>query len=217
MTDKELMQQALEALEQVAEYFNADSTEAKTIIALRKRLVQPDPSAYWHNEFLKHNTTSEQPAQQQEVDWEKLYRLEVKKKEALAAKYERDTGKKLTRIVPMAEQPEQQEQGDSNCQDDDGCPTEMAVLQRFWRGEPIPTEHYPAWFRPAQQQEPLLQEIARLHDRIKDLEMDVEFLLRPASKPWMGLTREDKVEILRANGEAAVLILTESKLREKNA
>lgn len=49
---------------------------------------------------------AEQPAQH-DVDWEKLYRLEVKKKEALAAKYERDTGKKLTRIVPMAEQPAQ--------------------------------------------------------------------------------------------------------------
>ena len=36
------------------------------------------------------------------------------------------------------------------------------------------------------------------------------------SKPWVGLTSEDKVEILRANGEAAVLILTEAKLREKN-
>ena len=47
------------------------------------------------------------PAQQpQGVDWEKLYRLEVKKKEALAAKYERDTGRKLTCIVPMAQQPQ---------------------------------------------------------------------------------------------------------------
>jgi hypothetical protein len=45
---------------------------------------------------------SEQPSHQ-EVNWERMYRLEVKKKEALAAKYERDTGKKLTRIVPMAE------------------------------------------------------------------------------------------------------------------
>ena len=36
-------------------------------------------------------------------------------------------------------------------------------------------------------------------------------------KPWVGPTSEDKVEILRANGEAAVLILTEAKLREKNA
>lgn len=43
---------------------------------------------------------------EQKVDWEKLYRLEVKKKEALAAKYERDI-KPLTKIVPMA-QPEQE-------------------------------------------------------------------------------------------------------------
>lgn len=66
MTDRELMQQALEALEQVVKYFNVDSTETKTIIALRERLAQPDPVPYWHSEFLKHNTTSEQPAQQQE-------------------------------------------------------------------------------------------------------------------------------------------------------
>ena len=58
--------EALNALEQVAEYFNVDSTETKTIIALRERLAQPDPVLYWHSEFLKHNTTSEQPAQQQE-------------------------------------------------------------------------------------------------------------------------------------------------------
>ena len=50
---------------------------------------------------------AEQPAQQEPVDWEKLYRLEVKKKEALAVKYERDI-KPLTKIVPMA-QPAQQE------------------------------------------------------------------------------------------------------------
>ena len=35
-------------------------------------------------------------------------------------------------------------------------------------------------------------------------------------KPWVGLTDEDKVEILRANGEAVVMMLTEAKLREKN-
>ena len=39
----------------------------------------------------------------------------------------------------------------------------------------------------------------------------------PASKPWVALTSEDKVEILRARGEASVLHLTEAKLREKNA
>ena len=50
----------------------------------------------------------------------------------------------------LMEQPAQQEQGDSICQEDDGCPTELAVLQRFWRGQPIPDEHQPAWFKPAQ-------------------------------------------------------------------
>ena len=27
----------------------------------------------------------------------------------------------------------EQERGDSACKEDDGCPTERAVLQRFWR------------------------------------------------------------------------------------
>ncbi len=39
----------------------------------------------------------------------------------------------------------------------------------------------------------------------------------PQEKPWVGLTAEDRVEILRAKGEAAVLNLTEAKLKEKNA
>lgn len=58
-----------------------------------------------HNDGFRAGVASvtQQP---QSVDWEKLYRLEVKKKEALAAKYERDTGRKLTRIVPMAQQPQ---------------------------------------------------------------------------------------------------------------
>lgn len=55
------------------------------------------------------------------------------------------------------EQPAQQEQGDSICQEDDGCPTELAVLQRFWRGQYIPYEHYPTWCKPAQRK-PLTHE-----------------------------------------------------------
>ena len=59
MNDRKLMQQALNALEQVVKYFNVDSTETKTIIALRERLAQPDLVPYWHGEFLKYNTTSD--------------------------------------------------------------------------------------------------------------------------------------------------------------
>ena len=46
MTDRELMQQALNALEQVAEYFSDDSCESKTINALRERLAQPYPDNF---------------------------------------------------------------------------------------------------------------------------------------------------------------------------
>lgn len=35
-------------------------------------------------------------------------------------------------------------------------------------------------------------------------------------KEWQELTTEDRVEILRAKGEAAVMLLTEAKLKEKN-
>jgi predicted nucleic acid-binding protein len=83
---REAMQLALEALEDANDVarmeFGDEDYHSEAINALRQAL-------------------SEQSSHQ-EVDWEKLYRLEVKKKEALAAKYERDI-KPLTKIVPMAE------------------------------------------------------------------------------------------------------------------
>ena len=39
---------------------------------------------------------------------------------------------------------------------------------------------------------------------------------QPARKPWVGLTSADRVEILSADGEAAVMLLTEAKLKERN-
>ena len=80
MTDRELMQQALNALEQVAEYFNADSTETKTITALRERLAQPEQEPFcFHDgrnivgkEYADHSDvfplyTSPNPEQQKPV------------------------------------------------------------------------------------------------------------------------------------------------------
>jgi len=59
-------------------------------------------------------------------------------------------------------QPEQnREAEDQLAQENDGCPTEKSVLQRFWRGQEIPKEHYPSWFLYAKpvdtvKQEPVL-------------------------------------------------------------
>ena len=143
----------------------------------------------------------------------------------------------------LAEQPSQQEQGDSNCQDADGCPTEMAVLQRFWRGEPIPAEHYPVWFKPAQQQEPVAWVLEwtfngeergrRLYDDETHCVFDAENdggvcrplvygdTSPPASKPWQGLTDEEVDECYywkdRQWTTDELVRHVEAKLREKNA
>ena len=85
---------------------------------------------------------------------------------------------------------------------------------------------------PHEQQEPLLQEIARLHDRIKDLEMDVEFLLSPANtsagqRSVKQLTSEEILEIgVKLFGDVKngptirhsmkFVRAIEAKLREKN-
>ena len=84
MTKDEAMKLALEALLHAYHEDEAHPKTLEVITAIDEALAQPE----------------------QKVDWEKLYRLEVKKKEALAAKYERDI-KPLTKIVPMA-QPEQE-------------------------------------------------------------------------------------------------------------
>jgi hypothetical protein len=48
---------------------------------------------------------------------------------------------------------------------------------------------------------------------------DGEFLplyTAPPQREWVGLTEEERLEILGVGGEAAVLYVTEAKLREKN-
>ena len=82
MTEREALKLALEALLHAYHEDEAHPKTLEAITAIKEALAQPE----------------------QKVDWEKLYRLEVKKKEALAAKYERDN-KPLNKIVPMA-QPE---------------------------------------------------------------------------------------------------------------
>ena len=150
-----------------------------------------------------------QPAQEQEVDWEKLYRLEVKKKEALAVKYERDTGKKLTRIVPMAEQPAHPLPGRNHWEDGD-------VFERIGAMKK----------QPAQQQEPFgyfKPEPFGWTDCAETDEGAIALYDRPpASKPWVGLTDVEWQEIdASLNGKrdlARIFVRAiEAKLKEKNA
>jgi hypothetical protein len=58
MTKDEALKLALEALEQIDEAmpFPVAKLAQKVI---REALAQPEPSAYWHSEFLKYNTTSD--------------------------------------------------------------------------------------------------------------------------------------------------------------
>lgn len=207
-------------------------------------------------DWLRHLFTLEQSANQlddinvvdmpaqQGVDWEKLYRLEVKKKEALAAKYERDTGKKLTRIVPMAEQPAQQQEPVA------WRFTGIAGLKRYMTQTQYDaqTPETKKWYEPflcanctpspqPAQQEPFAL-LVRKHSWNKGQydcappnapeygrkwadERVWVYTAPPAQrKPWVGLTMEDKKRILDndfGGNRADCIDASEKILREKNA
>lgn len=86
-------------------------------------------------------------------------------------------------VMVYAPKPAQQEQGDSICQEDDGCPTELAVLQRFWRGQFIPYEHYPTWCKPAPVPEAHEQEPVAWQVMVEDCAMK-EFSTKDAADEW---------------------------------
>ena len=51
----------------------------------------------------------------------------------LGAIQPQDIVKNLRSALAQTKPLDEVEQGDAVCQEDDGCPTEMAVLKRFWR------------------------------------------------------------------------------------
>lgn len=192
---KEAMKQALEALEfEASGWEDVPPITRDAITTLREALETEQPS-------------------HQEVDWEKLYRLEVKKKEALAAKYERDI-KPLTKIVPMTQPAQQQEPvGDDRV---------MTVVYRNVQKEDAQsfTDHPKAvWFgwchAPYQRDDAIFK-------------LEKAITSPPASKPWVGLTDEEIAEIecvemkyigtgeYVIDGEYEFARAIETKLREKN-
>lgn len=178
----EAMQMALEALEfEASGWEDVPPITREAITALRQAL-------------------SEQPAHQ-EVDWEKLYRLEVKKKEALAAKYERDI-KPLTKIVPMTQPAQQQKPvGDDRV---------MTVVYRNVQKEDAQsfTDHPKAvWFGWCHA--PYQRDDARF-------KLEKAITSPPASKPWVGLTDDEIMEPWPFENRIAFARWLESKLKEKN-
>ena len=100
MTDRELLQQALDALKHLCLHSAAikgyDGEQVQTAIdALRARLAQPEPA---------------------ECDGGQC-----------------GIGGHCKECPKTKPEPEPEKSQDKPCVEDDGCPTEKAVLQRFWR------------------------------------------------------------------------------------
>jgi hypothetical protein len=106
------MKEALDAIEswgsyasgyfQVKHDLEGDIEKTKTSITAIEKCLANDALEKKAENARQLGLEYEPEQEQQDVDWEKLYRLEVKKKEAIAAKYEQDI-KPLTKIVPMAQ------------------------------------------------------------------------------------------------------------------
>ena len=147
-----------------------------------------------------------------------------------AISFTQDTWAKIYEAMSvLIEQPAQQEQGDSICQENDGCPTEKAVLQRFWRGQSIPDEHYPAWFKPAQQEPVGHLLMGPKQDFVTtsaagELEINVwhpVYTSPPAQRTWQGLTDKETEHLWEISRAAmpryhTFKTLIEKALRECN-
>lgn len=146
-----------------------------------------------------------------------------------AISFTQDTWAKIYEAMSvLIEQPAQQEQGDSICQENDGCPTEKAVLQRFWRGQSIPDEHYPAWFKPAQQEPVGHLLMGPKQDFVTtsaagELEINVwhpVYTSPPALRTWVGLEKSDMPDgadpLFDDPKFIAGMVYAANKLMEKN-
>lgn len=101
------------------------------------------------------------------------------------------------RLAPFEPEPEKSQ--DKPCVEDDGCPTEKAVLQRFWREHQAQPE----------------QEPVGINKVIIDSIRDSSEIVAPPKREWVGLTDEEINAAWDSNLSFARAI--EAKLKEKNA
>ena len=104
-------------------------------------------------------------------------------------------------------EPEPEKSQDKPCVEDDGCPTEKAVLQRFWREHQAQPE----------------QEPVGINKVIIDSIRDSSEIVAPPQREWVGLTDEE-INILFKNSLKSIPTgviwnisrTIEAKLKEKN-
>ena len=103
-------------------------------------------------------------------------------------------------------EPEPEKSQDKPCVEDDGCPTEKAVLQRFWREHQAQPE----------------QEPVGINKVIIDSIRDSSEIVAPPQREWVGLT-DNEYELMAEKRVTNYFFNTldyahdiEAKLKEKN-
>ena len=143
----------------------------------------------------------------------------------------------LTARLAQPEPEQEQRQKDMPCIEDDGCPTEKAVLQRFWRKHQQPEPEPVAWIHRFIEHGISIGKKPVDLDKHPDRWMPVyadptpcqtcEALARtvmmdqtshdtPPQREWQGLTDEEKNAITWGKTVYEILDLAEAKLKEKN-
>lgn len=114
-------------------------------------------------------------------------------------------------------QPEpEREQGDMPCIEDDGCPTEKAVLQRFWRKHQQPEPEPVAWTVGG-----LITDFSRDFSAYKTKTYTRPLYTAPPQRQWQGLTEQEHANIAVDAGCASADWVfygaaVERALKEKN-
>jgi len=109
----------------------------------------------------------------------------------------------------MTTEPEPEKSQDKPCVEDDGCPTEKAVLQRFWREHQAQPEQKPvAW---------ISHNAGLYHGKPDESLNPLPLYTAPPQREWVGLTDAEAMEIEDKSPDIRwAIIQAEAKLKGKN-
>ena len=111
-------------------------------------------------------------------------------------------------------EPEPEKSQDKPCVEDDGCPTEKAVLQRFWREHQAQPEQEPvAWADKVDIDRDGHDLWVSRQEPAKD---GVPLYTAPIKKEWVELSDEEMDELVHRFARYELIRAVETKLKEKN-